>query len=422
MISIEPPVANLDDDALRAGVAVANVPVLLLLLYQITGDERWLEDPYRPGRNDGLDDNSTGGFPPAIQDEIRAAAFAVIRGYRDGAPLAVPEPSPARLADMLSVSMGERVPAEYGPMLAAELAAADDPMRDITPPAGYRVLIIGAGLSGIAMGAGLARAGIDFTVLERAHDVGGTWLRHTYPGAGVDTPSAIYSFSFAPRPWSRYFALRDEVQQYLQESARDAGVYPHIRFGEEVVSARYDQAQSEWVVRTRDDGGGSHRYVANFVISAVGAFTRAKLPDITGLDSFTGERGAHRRLAGAHRPARQAGGGDRQRRQRDAGRAGHRRHGLAADRFPAGATLGRAVPEVWPAGARIAAQADRGGAAVPGSGTASAGGGRSTTASTTRCRRTRSGPTASVRSTRSTIGTGRSSPATWSASSTAAPI
>jgi 4-hydroxyacetophenone monooxygenase len=290
MISIEPPVSDLDDAALRAGVAVANVPVLLLLLYQITGDGRWLEDPYRPRRNDGLDDNSTGGFSPEIQDEIRAAAFAAIGRYRDGVPLAIPDPDPAQLVYMLSVSMGERVPAEYGPMMATELTAADDPVRDVKPPAGFRVLIIGGGLSGIAMGAGLARAGIDFTVLERAHDVGGTWLRHTYPGAGVDTPSSIYSFSFAARPWSRYFALRDEVEQYLRESARDTGMYSHIRFGEEVVSARYAQSRAEWVVETRDDDGGPHRYVANFVISAVGAFTRAKMPDIAGLDSFTGER------------------------------------------------------------------------------------------------------------------------------------
>jgi 4-hydroxyacetophenone monooxygenase len=289
MFSIDPPASDLNDPDLRAGVAAANVPVLLLLLYQITGDECWLQDPYRPTRDAGLDENSTGGFPVEVQDEIRTAAFEALRRYRDGAPLAIVEPEPERLVHMLSVSMGETVPPEYGPMLAAELAGDDDPVRDVEAPAGFRVLVIGAGLSGIAMGAGLARAGIEFTVLERAEDVGGTWLRHTYPGAGVDTPSAIYSFSFAPRPWSRYFAQRDEVEQYLQQSAKETGVYRHIRFGEEVVSARYVEDRSQWMVQTCRADGETRRYVANFVITAVGAFSRPKMPDIPGLDRFAGE-------------------------------------------------------------------------------------------------------------------------------------
>ena len=45
----------------------------------------------------------------------------------------------------------------------------------------------------------LHEAGIDHVVLEKNADVGGTWLENAYPGAGVDTPSHLYSYSFAPR-------------------------------------------------------------------------------------------------------------------------------------------------------------------------------------------------------------------------------
>ena len=72
----------------------------------------------------------------------------------------------------------------------------------------HEVAIIGAGLSGIGMGAALKRAGIeDFAIYERASDVGGTWRDNTYPGVGVDIPTFAYQFSYELKPdWSRVFA------------------------------------------------------------------------------------------------------------------------------------------------------------------------------------------------------------------------
>ena len=52
--------------------AVANVPTLLCVLVQLTGDARWLEDPYRPTRNRGLGDNTSGGLPEAVHAEVEA--------------------------------------------------------------------------------------------------------------------------------------------------------------------------------------------------------------------------------------------------------------------------------------------------------------------------------------------------------------
>ena len=62
-------------------------------------------------------------------------------------------------------------------------------------------VIVGAGFSGIAMGAKLKRAGRDdFVIIERAADLGGTWRDNDYPGCACDVPSHVYSFSFAPNP------------------------------------------------------------------------------------------------------------------------------------------------------------------------------------------------------------------------------
>jgi len=74
-------------------------------------------------------------------------------------------------------------------------------------PMHTRALIIGTGFSGLGMGIELQRRGVDFLILEKADDVGGTWRDNTYPGAACDVPSHLYSFSFEPKPdWPHVFS------------------------------------------------------------------------------------------------------------------------------------------------------------------------------------------------------------------------
>ena len=102
-------------------VAIANIPTLLMVLVQLTGERHWMEPPYRPTRARGMGDNDTGGLPEPIQQEIREAALEAILAWRAGRPVAIPEPSSELLVEMLSCAMGEHVPPEYGPMIAAQL-------------------------------------------------------------------------------------------------------------------------------------------------------------------------------------------------------------------------------------------------------------------------------------------------------------
>src|SRR5688572_25648505 len=105
------------------------------------------------------------------------------------------------------------------------------------------VAIVGTGFAGLAMGAKLKQAGIhDFVLLEKAHEVGGTWRDNTYPGAACDVPSHLYSFSFDPNPgWSRSFSPQPEIQAYLIQSTDRFGLRPHIRFNHHVLDARWDE-------------------------------------------------------------------------------------------------------------------------------------------------------------------------------------
>ncbi len=270
-------------------VAFANIPTLLMVLVQLTGELRWLDEPYRPKRPRGMNDNDNGGLPEAVQAEIRAAALKAILEWRAGKPIAIPEPSTELRLKMLSRAMAEQVPAEYDPIIAAELFPERGQAGERLPvPEGFQVLIIGAGVSGLCAAINLQRAGIPFTILEKSETVGGTWWDNRYPGAGVDTPNHLYSYSFAPYDWSMYFALRDELHAYLEHVAGQFGLRSQIRFATEVKSAVYDEAEQRWLVNVQKTGGSLEVLKANVVISAVGIFNPIKMPNIKGLDRFAG--------------------------------------------------------------------------------------------------------------------------------------
>lgn len=279
-----------EQSAFREAMTVANIPSLLMVLYQLTGEERWLSEPYRPSRSRGLGDNDTGGLPPDLQAEVRSAAFDAIWAWHQGRAPAVEEPSSELLVRMMSWAMGETVPDGYAQMIAEGLGLPD-PAVSVAPlpvPPGFNVVVIGAGVSGLCAAVSLSRAGIPYTIIERNSGVGGTWLENRYPGCGVDTPSHLYSFSFAKNDWSRYFAGRDELHDYLERIATDFDIRPHIRFDTEVVEAAYDPGGQVWQVGLRDGHGSRQTVTANVVISAVGAFNKPKMPNIAGLDTFAG--------------------------------------------------------------------------------------------------------------------------------------
>src|SRR5947209_5164613 len=112
----------------------------------------------------------------------------------------------------------------------------------------HEVAIIGAGLGGIGMAIALRRAGFgDFVVLERAHDIGGTWRDNTYPGLTVDIPAQAYQFSFELKPdWSRVFATGREVKSYIDHCTDRYDVRRHIRLNAEVLTREWDEDGHFW--------------------------------------------------------------------------------------------------------------------------------------------------------------------------------
>jgi cation diffusion facilitator CzcD-associated flavoprotein CzcO len=149
----------------------------------------------------------------------------------------------------------------------------------------HDIVIVGSGFSGLGMAVRLLEEGIDdFVVLERGDKVGGTWWVNTYPGCGCDVPSHLYSFSFAPNPnWTRTYSKQPEIEAYLQDVAERFGVSPHVRLRTTVTGASWDDDEQRWTVETDQ---GSLR--ARVLVSAAGALSDPKTPDIEGLDRFQG--------------------------------------------------------------------------------------------------------------------------------------
>ncbi len=143
--------------------------------------------------------------------------------------------------------------------------------------------IIGAGMSGILAGVRLTEAGLPFTIFEKADKVGGTWRENTYPGIACDVPSHIYSYSFELNPeWSQYCSPGAEIQEYFESVAAKHGLVDQIRFGDAVVRAEW--ADGRWEIETA--AGFVERY--DWVVAATGILHQPKMPDIEGLDSFSG--------------------------------------------------------------------------------------------------------------------------------------
>ena len=150
-------------------------------------------------------------------------------------------------------------------------------------------IVIGAGFAGLYTAFKLREMGLRFCAFEQGDDVGGTWYWNRYPGAGSDSESWVYSFSFSDEleqdwKWSSRFPRQPEILSYLQHVAERFDLRSCFQFNTRVQKAEYDETENFWIVET--DSGKLSR--ARYLITAVGCLSAAQLPQITGRDTFEG--------------------------------------------------------------------------------------------------------------------------------------
>jgi cation diffusion facilitator CzcD-associated flavoprotein CzcO len=149
-----------------------------------------------------------------------------------------------------------------------------------------RIAIIGSGFSGLCLAIRLKQSGVDsFTIFEKAERLGGTWRENSYPGSACDLMSFAYCYSFEQKTdWSRKWSPQPEILDYMDHCAEKYGILPHVRFGSEVASARFDAGSGVWRLETAD----GESFEAEVLVSGVGQLHRPQVPELPGLERFHG--------------------------------------------------------------------------------------------------------------------------------------
>jgi 4-hydroxyacetophenone monooxygenase len=288
MMNVEMPRKKLD---LSTAIAEGDIRVLMMVLVHMTADQRWLEPPYKPKRDVRLIPDPEAGVPKHVQDEIRAAVLKLFEKGESKA--AITDPGDELMLKMMRACLGENVAPEYAPLMREEMGFIARDVRWTRRPSGdalktQHVLIVGAGVCAIALGVALGRLGIPYTIVEKNDELGGTWYVNRYPGCGVDTPNHSYSYSFGARnQWTRYFAPREELLEYLKKVAIEHDVRSHIRFNTRLTASRWDESKRRWI-SSLETGDGRQDFESTTLVSAIGQLNDPAPARFRGEEEFAG--------------------------------------------------------------------------------------------------------------------------------------
>ncbi len=142
------------------------------------------------------------------------------------------------------------------------------------------VLVIGAGPAGIASAYALKQAGISYKVIDRADKIGSTWAS-LYPSLTLNTSRYFSHMPGKPFPLSYgIFPTGKQYHDYLTGFVNEHNFNIHLGISVNRVS----QADNFWRVETSEG-----IFLYKTVISATGIWNSPVMPDIEGMDDFSGE-------------------------------------------------------------------------------------------------------------------------------------
>jgi 4-hydroxyacetophenone monooxygenase len=270
-------------DFARKALERADPRLLALVLTHLTGDIGWTEGDFAY-----LRDRESEAWRHGAALIRRRTAELLSGGSLQEADY--PRLDDETLLTMQRFLLGQGAGPERLPKLKSTLGyipSFEDWTASPEQISDFTVLVIGAGISGIAIGTRLKHAGIPFQIVEKNSEVGGTWYENDYPGCAVDTPSETYHYENARQArWSRRFAKRDEILAYLRACAKEAGITDAIHYNTCVTSLDYKDRG--WKVTVRDGDGFSEVLHATVIVAATGTLNKPKIPSFAGMDAFRG--------------------------------------------------------------------------------------------------------------------------------------
>jgi monooxygenase len=155
------------------------------------------------------------------------------------------------------------------------------------------VLIVGAGLSGIAAACHLQAEcpGKTYAILEAREGIGGTWDLFRYPGVRSDSDMFTLGYSFRPWPGAQAIADGPAILRYVRDTAAERGVDRHIRFHHRVRAAEWSSDDACWRVEAeRTDTGEAVRLTCGFLLTCTGyyRYDEGFTPPLPGAERFRG--------------------------------------------------------------------------------------------------------------------------------------
>lgn len=160
-------------------------------------------------------------------------------------------------------------------------------------PTHVDVLIVGAGISGIAAARHLQMRcpGKRFAILEARDTLGGTWDLFRYPGVRSDSDMHTMGFSFRPWAGRHTIAQGADILRYLHDTARAFGIDRTIRFHHRVTRAEWNSANAQWTVHVSIGAQPEpSTYTCAFLFMCSGYYDYAggHSPDFPGIERFRG--------------------------------------------------------------------------------------------------------------------------------------
>ncbi|KAL4998898.1 hypothetical protein BDV10DRAFT_62258 [Aspergillus recurvatus] len=166
------------------------------------------------------------------------------------------------------------------------------PENTQTLPTYSQIACVGAGISGIALGATLKRwyQMDDIRFFERHSDCGGTWHISSYPGCACDVPSALYSYSFAQNPgWTKLMPSYKEIKAYQHEVADKYRLREKMTFRTEVKECWWREDASRWLIKLRNvDTDEISYHECQILFGATGVLAEPRACNIPGASTFKG--------------------------------------------------------------------------------------------------------------------------------------
>ncbi|KAL6231968.1 hypothetical protein BDW75DRAFT_247546 [Aspergillus navahoensis] len=155
-----------------------------------------------------------------------------------------------------------------------------------------KVIVIGAGLSGILAGIRFPQRipNLQLTIYDKNEDLGGTWWENRYPGVRCDIPSAAYQYTFESNTqWPEYYSTGPEILRYFQRTAWKLGVYRFTKFRHQLRAATWDADAGKWELKLENlETGEVLVDTCDFYANATGILNKWKWPDIEGRESYKG--------------------------------------------------------------------------------------------------------------------------------------